>query len=191
VVTTLAFAVLVAGCTATTTIETNWSDARYMEGRIGKILVLGLSPHSGIRESFENSMKRELIAHGVEAVASLDLLFHEEEVTRELLEEVIQDTDIDGVLVSRLIAHDLDITITPARDLWGYYNSTYVHVHSPGYLTMTEIVRVETSLYDADSAMLAWRGVSETFDPLDAEDVIKSLSSGLVEKLIEEGFLGR
>ena len=187
----LMFASLVAACATTTRIQTNWSDTRYTSGGMGKVLVLGLDTRIGVRESFENSMKRELIAGGIDAIASLDLLFHEEEVTRELLEEVFADSQIDGVIVSRLIGRGMEITITPGVDLWGYYGSTYVHAYRPGYITMTDVVSVETSLFDVKSAMLVWSGVSETFDPLNAEDGIKSLSKGLVKTLLEDGFLGQ
>jgi hypothetical protein len=182
---------LLMACGTTTNIKTNWSDTRYTAHGMGKILVLGLDARVGIRESFENSMKRELIAGGVDAIASLDLLFHEEEVTRELLQEAFADSQIDGVIVSRLIGRGMQITITPGMDLWGYYGSTYSHAYSPGYITMTDVVSVETSLFDVESKMLVWSGVSETFDPLNPEDGIESLSKGLVTKLLEDGFLGQ
>lgn len=76
----LTLVTLVMACATTTRIQTNWSDTRYTSGGMGKVLVLGLDARMGVRESFENSMKRELIAGVVDAIASLDLLFHEEEV---------------------------------------------------------------------------------------------------------------
>jgi len=53
----------------------------------------------------------------------------------------------------------------------------------------TEIVRLESRLWNAASSELAWGIVSETFDPKSDDDAISSVTKKLVQKLVADGLI--
>ena len=106
------------------------------------------------------------------------------------------------MIVSRLLEVKEEITVVPPSTTvvpsygygygygyHGYYGRGYDVVHSPGYTKTTEIVSLETKLWNAADSQLAWGITSETFDPTSTDDAISSVTKKLVSKLSEDGLL--
>ena len=74
---------------------------------------------------------------------------------------------------------------------YGYYGRNYDVIHTPGYTRTTEVVRLETRLWNAANSELAWGITSETFNPKSTDDAIGSVTKKLVKKLSDDGLLAK
>lgn len=185
---------------ATTTFTHTWlnSSAERADNSFGKILVLGMSVEPSVRRTFEFSLRQQLLEHGVDAMSTLEIVGHNQEVSRETFDMLFGDRDIDAVIVSRLVGvetdyrYETDYTYAPYdyyHTFGDYYHTSYPTVYSQTYITAEQRVIVETNLYDTKDGKLVWSGTSETLEQDSAMDVIDSLNKALIKELISEGLI--
>jgi hypothetical protein len=196
---TVLFAGLLAlglvGCASTGMVH-SWKDPNYSGGPMSKVLVIGVAASDANRRIFEDRFKMDLATEKVEAISSYTVLPAsqlEEEAVRSKLTELT----VDGVIISRVVDSKTVETIYPPEttymggayypgyygSYYGYYSNAYSYYTSPGYVTTTEYVYVETNLYDAKTGNLVWTGLSETaMDPGRADQLI----DGVVNMLMSE-----
>ena len=67
---TIAVALSVAGCAASTKIVNQWTSPDYTSPRFKKIMVIGVTKQPSIRRTFEDEFVTKLKAAGVEALPS-------------------------------------------------------------------------------------------------------------------------
>ena len=65
----------------------------------------------------------------------------------------------------------------------GYYDWAGAAVYAPGYLQTDTIVHVVSNLYSLNQNKLIWSGVSQTFDPANAKDVMKDVSKAVAKSM--------
>ena len=187
-------------CGTKTRVASQWLSPDYKGGPMHKILVVAVSDTSLGRRTYEDRFAEALAEGGAEAVSSYNLLPSSDRLTRAELEGVVSRHGFDGVIVSRLLEVREETTVVPPSTqvvpsygygygYYGYYGGGYDVVHSPGYTRTTEIVRLETKLWNAANSELAWGITSETFDPTSTDDAISSVTKKLVWKLSEDGLL--
>lgn len=186
---------------ATTKFKGSWMDETIPSEDLvfDKILVLGLSIEPSVRRTFEFSLRQELINHGVDAISTLEVVGHNQEISRDTFEALFGDRDIDAVIVSRLVGVETDyryetnyvyaVPHSYYNGFWGYYNTSYGNVYSQGYLTSEEWVIIETNLYETKTGKLVWSGTSETAEQSTAMDVIESLNKALIKELASKGLI--
>lgn len=202
---------LLVACTSTkTTLDITWDDKNYDAAQIQKILIIGLSDDEVVRRAFEEGMKKELLKTGVAVIAGINDLSDSDRKNLKALKKHFKNQGVDAVLVSRLVAVDHKSQYIPGRydymrtdsgfngpygsygyygNFYGYYYPSYREVYTPGYLKTTEIVRIETNVYETQQNKLIWSAVSKTFDPDSTTDTLNSLNKAISAKLVEDGFL--
>jgi hypothetical protein len=191
---------LLIGCGTKTRVSSQWKSPDYTGGPMHKILVVGVAETPLGRRSYEDRFADALRARGAEAVSSYQLLPTNDRLTKAELEATVRRGGFDGVIVSRLleVAEETEYIppstyVTPSYGsrygYYGYYGRNYDVVHTPGYTRTTEVVRLETRLWNAANSQLAWGVTSETFDPTSTDDAIASVTKKLVEKLHTDGLL--
>jgi hypothetical protein len=76
---------------------------------------------------------------------------------------------------------------------YGYYGTVYRQVYTPDYLREDTTVRIETNFYSVTppNEDLVWIGVSDSFNPKNAEKVIAGLVKLVVKQLEKEGVLSK
>ena len=189
-----------ASCATKTRVSSQWLSPDYTGGPMHKFLVVAVSDTSLGRRTYEDRFSGALRASGAEAVSSYKLLPTDDRLTKVELERVVRRDGFDGVIVSRLLEVREETTVVPPSTTvvpsygygygyHGYYGRGYDVVHSPGYTKTTEIVSLETKLWNAADSQLAWGITSETFDPTSTDDAISSVTKKLVSKLSEDGLL--
>jgi len=165
-----------------------------------KILVVGIAETSLGRRAYEGRFAEALAGAGAEAVPSYQLLPSSDRLTKEEIDRVVRSEGFDGVIVTRLLGVEEKTTYVPPSSYvvpsygygyYGYYGRSYDVVNTPGYTKSTEIVRLESRLWNAADAKLAWGIVSETFDPKSDDDAMASVTKKLVQKLADDGLLAR
>ena len=190
----------VVSCATKTRVSSQWLSPDYTGGPMHKFLVVAVSDTPLGRRTYEDRFTGALRASGAEAVSSYKLLPTDDRLTKAELEGVVRRDGFDGVIVSRLLEVREETTVVPPSTTvvpsygygygyHGYYGRGYDVVHSPGYTKTTEIVSLETKLWNAADSQLAWGITSETFDPTSTDDAISSVTKKLVSKLSEDGLL--
>jgi len=190
-----------AACGATTNLTGMWEEPGLAPGAFKKVLIIGLSENEGKRRAFESEMQKQFEAKGVQSVASVQYMPLNVEMNAETLKQYFGDMGIDAVLVSRLVGVDQKTEYSPGytyavpsgyyNGFYGYYNTSWGVVSSPGYLSTYEVANIETNLYRVSDTKLVWSGVSETFDYADAMDGIRSFSATVVPQLVKKDLFAR
>jgi hypothetical protein len=170
-----------------------------------KILVIAITDTQLGRVTWEDRFSSLLNTQQVEAVPSYKLFPTEEKIAEEELRKTVRKQGFDGVIATRLIEVAEKKTVVPPstytvpsrsyggyggyRGYGGYYGRSYDVVHSPGYTKITEIVRLETRLWEAKGAELVWGMTSETFDPRSTDDAISSVTKTITSQLAKDGMV--
>jgi hypothetical protein len=166
---------LLASC-ASTTMVNSWADPAYADGKLGKVLIIGVAKNAALRRQFEDSFVRSLQSKKVPATSSYQALPDPAEINVASLEPIVRDQGITHVLVTRFVDRKTVTSYVPPSvttyapaypayyhgGWYGYYGASYSTVVSPGYTYETEYVHLETNVYDVASNKLIWSGVTET-----------------------------
>ena len=141
------------------------------------------------RELVEGMFVAGLDARGNNAVASYKIIPIDQLPDRDIVESKIQGTGADAVLVSRLVDQKKMETYDPGviyaipdvyYDWWGYYD--YVMV-TPGYTDETQVLIIETNLYDIKTEKLVWSARSETEVTEGDQQLIKTFVKIVIDRL--------
>lgn len=186
-----------------TKLVMSWKNPKYSDQHFRRILVIGMSENPTVRADFEDALSTKITRDGFEAVPGNTILLRpgSPNVDLNYLKGQIHDHKIDAVIVARLVKVDQTTTYVPGqsyavpyayyRGFYGYYGTVYQQVYSPGYLREDTTVRIETNLYDVTppNEELAWTGVSDSFNPKNADKVIAGLVKLVVKRLEKEAIL--
>lgn len=166
-----------------------------------RVLVIGMSNDPAVRSDFEDAMANALKAVGVHAIPGHNILLWTKSTRADpnYLKEQIKEHTIDAVVVSRLVSVKNDVTYIPGQaytvpypyynSFYGYYGAIYPRVYAPDYLREDKTVRVETNLYGTSTPQgeFVWTGISETFNPRNADKAINAVVQVVVQALQKEG----
>ena len=198
---TAVFLTLAIACGARTSLSTVWK-APAARAPVTRILVIAIADNPISKRSFEDTFAAELNSRGAEAAPSYLVLPADERLNEEMVREVVRQRDIEAVAITRLLKVDEEQQYVPPRTdyargpyyhggLYGYYGSAYDVVHTPGYWRTVTIVRLETRLYDAQTADLIWAAESDTFDPTSTADTIQSVTKAVSKRIAADGLISK
>lgn len=192
---------------ATTNFSQSYRNPGYEETVFKNLLVIGIAQDEESRRKFESALVSAIGTEGGTAVASIDVLPHDEQLTEDELYAAIQAGGFDGVLLTRLLSVDKDTSYTPPKKYnnpkttyypggynygfgyggyYGFYGTTYAEVREPGYFDTSTTLKVETNLYSVATNELVWTGQSKTVDPDSIEDARASITEAVAKKLKAE-----
>ncbi len=168
------------------------------------LLIIGIGESEQNRRAYESYFVEELRDNAIEAEASYKLIKSNEKIDRDTVSKAIKGLDIDGVIVTHMVAIDEETVYRPSTGymyggayggyyrgghyggLYSYYPHVNSYVHNPGYYTTHETYTLETSLYDVASEELVWTARSRTFSPESVDDVIVDLTKLLIKDLADK-----
>ena len=197
---------VVLGCGGSVSLVNVWTDPGYHGNNIDNILVVGMAPREQTRSIFEYQLTNVFKTNGVNAMASLDAMPKDVEISKEAFTKYFKDHDLDAVLITGLLRADTSQTYVPGysyyvpghsyayssgyhRDYWGYYHSHWRMYHEPGYYKETRKYMIESTLYETTKGNIIWRGISKTVNPDNIMIVIEDLSKTLVKRLGKDGLV--
>jgi hypothetical protein len=195
-----------AGCGGpSTSLTGQWANPDYKKKEeIDNIFVIGVAPKSEAnRQMFESELSSELQSKGVNAIPSLSVMAFSDSVSKEKVEQICKEKDLDAILITRLVDTKKEenyvpsttyVTGSPYYGSWyGYYGYGYNYGYSvsttPGYTYTDTIVILESNLYSVKDGTLVWAGTSQTFNPNSAQDVIDPLTKLIVQSLLQNGIV--
>ncbi len=185
-------------CGTSTKLTAHWGDKEYEKGTIKRVLILGITKRESIRRIFEEDMVEKLEYYGIEGSPSSELFPIGEKLDTTSFRLHFKNEGFDAVLTSQLVSSDKETRYEPGygysgysgynRGFYGNYGYSYNNMYSPGYSYTTTTIKIETHLYDTKTEKLIWSGISETFDPNNEMDAIRSLNKTLSSVLNKQGY---
>ena len=177
---------------ATTRIETQWKDpaATAQDFAFQRVIAIAQVEDGTTRRVAEDELVRVLVAgprakaRGMQAAPAYPLIASEELDDVAAMRANVEAGGFDGAVVMRLISSEERVTYVPGRyeTMWGRVVS-----YDPGYTTVDQIVRVETSLYSIAQQKRLWSGVTRSFNPKDLPDLVDEVARAIGKELEAQG----
>jgi len=192
--------ILVASCAATKMVH-SWSAPGFNKESVKKVLVLGVSPNTALRRTYEDTFSVQLEKQGYQAVSGYLWIPDATNLDRDAIFARIRAEHVTHVLVTRLVktkevaTYHAPTTVSVGYGGYGpgyygswssYYTVGYGAVMDPGYTTVNDVVTLETNFYDAskEKDALVWSGESETWtDQAQSGSKINSVISAIVYQM--------
>ena len=185
---------------ANTKLSQSWVEPGN-EKSFNDILIIGIGESQQNRRAYESYFVEELNTQGIESVASYKIIRQNEDIDRNTVVKAIDGLNIDGVIVTHMVAVDEETVYRSSMNYMpmygaGYYGSMYSYyphvnsyVHQPGYYTTHETYTLETNLYDVETEEMVWSARSRTFSPESVDEVIVDLTRLLIADLKDKGLI--
>jgi len=206
----IALAILVLpflSCSSTRFID-SWKSDEIGSFTPDKLLVVGMTENLTARRIFEENLKLEFKARGINAYESsgvLDQSFTETRRTEEEIEAMSADLlakGFDAVIISAVIGVDEKTNYSPGYYDVGYrwyrfgrYYYRYQDIYyNPGYYDDYRVYHVETSIYNlrAEAAKaLVWVGTFDIVDPHGIRGTVEGYVGRIVKQLESEQLISR
>jgi hypothetical protein len=175
-----------AACAGTSIVD-SWKAPEAGPLRFNKVLALAIVKNDSIRRRAEDALQGSL--RSVQAVQSYKLFDAAELADRERLKAQLRLDGFDGVIALRLDGSRQELSYTtaavPLQDFWGYYGAAY----PPTEMNVDTIARVEIKIYSLNDDKLVWAGVSETFNPKDAGQLVADIVAAAGQELRRQGLI--
>lgn len=183
---------LLSGCASTKTVSV-WKDDAFTGPPFENLLVIGVSEDNSDRNTFESEFAKSVAANGRSATPSAQLLKGPEKLTKEAVDEVLNNGDFDAVLVTRVVGvGERASYVNPEpyyRTYNGYYSTVYDYAYQPGYYHQYSVYHLETNIYDAQSKQLVWTMRSDAVAPKSVAKVVGTLSAQIINQLKQDGVI--
>ena len=191
-------ALVVGGCSGSSEANLiSWKDPSAAPGSLKKVFVVTVHDEIYFKAKFERNMQAFLKPHGVEAVASVDVVKTNEKMTRDFLERLVAGGGYDAVIVSRVTAATEDVTIaSPSysvdqaqmKGFYAMYDVAYTASLNPSEIR-TSRVSIETVVYGVAQDKRLWVGHSNAMRYQEAPELIDDVSAAVASKLAADGLL--
>ncbi|MBF5043103.1 hypothetical protein FGE12_11955 [Aggregicoccus sp. 17bor-14] len=193
----LLVALLGSGC-ASTQLKGVWK-APDPGPKVSRVLVIALTRSETGRRTVERQFASRLQAAKAQPFES-NRFESGQPLDRAKVEELVKRENFDSVLLVRLVDVHQEEHYVPGGyagyygpaggGFYGYYGYAYPMAYSPGYVSQSTTVQVETQLYRTQGqGQLVWSTVSETLDPSNVESAASGIANAVVERLHEDKLL--
>jgi hypothetical protein len=198
--------IFLAGC-STTRITSSWKATDVsVSNNFKKILVVGLMNDKDrrIREHMESHLVGDLIDLGYDAASSVEEYGPKyfDKMTEEDILKKLHNSNIDAIITISLLDKSKEKSYIPAtvsyqpfamryNRFFGYYQTYYDRIYTPGYYTIDTKYFFESNLYDLKGTDkdLLYAAQSEAFDPSNVNDMAHSYGKMIVKDLRRKGVL--
>jgi len=215
-------AVMLAACVANrTTIQSTWTDEEYRGAPLDRVAVVAMFETRADSLAFERDAATYLATEGVETVPAHEILApaDAQRLGEAEVRERLADTDIDGILIFRLVAVDErreyqvptpyllngppdrsggDPSSVYSERSSGYYwfpgaspAGAPPSGNAQGYWTEQTFLIAETALFDNRHDRLVWTGRSETLDDTRFERTSESIVRSVARRLLATDLIDR
>jgi hypothetical protein len=183
----LVFAATVPACSSTQLVAA-WRDPTVSRVRFNR--VIAIAPHSdpAIRRSIEEKLAQEL-RPGTEVVPSYRLFPEEQLHDQQALYKRIGELGFDGAVVFRIVAVEREQVWVPGMYQGSFYAYGGWPIYSPGYVSTTNIVRVDTNIYSVTDQKLVWASTSRTFEPRTVDKLVEKVVKKVAKEMRKEGLV--
>jgi hypothetical protein len=186
-------------CGGSTSVKADWVDDTYVGRQLDEVLVVGVSVNPDIRARFENDVATRLGDRGVKAFPSHAVLPPHHELTEEVVDAEMRERGIDAVIVTKLVETKTETEVIPGgtevrpeqfyNSMYNYYFTVYEEVHVPDTVKETEVIVLESKLFDAPSDKMVWSTLTEVRNPRRDGSAIPEIATAITESLARNGLI--
>jgi hypothetical protein len=170
------------------------SDAGSVSFAGKKVAALVISQDDSLRVPGEEALAKELIARGLQSVATYRIAPKEELQSGDRAKVWFEKANVEGVVAMRPVSSEKRTTYNPGTwtnpyysTFWGYYGYGWGSLYIPGSVERDTVVVVETTIYSVPRNQLLWAAVSETKNPKTLQRFIEELVKESVKELHKQG----
>ena len=166
-------------------IEDRWQQATPPPEPYGTVFVIGVAESDDLRRLFEDEFVRQLNGQGVRGTPGYSVM-PQREVTRDEVVKAVRASGADGVVVTRLLKREQRHKASFSPDGYSTHYSKAVGsvaTPTPPVVYRTEVVTLETRLFDAASERMVWVASTELFDPRATPSEVARLVRAIVKDL--------
>jgi hypothetical protein len=163
----------------------NWRNSTYTGPAYKKIMVVAMTKRDDLRQPIEDEFAKQLRSRGVEAVTCYECIPDPDKVTREELAKVSQGMGIEAYLIVRVLGVGIDVQTSRAESPSPMAASDNVDSMlsmrglgpEPSMSRRSEVVTLESRLYDGKTAEIVWRSTVNAVNPSPSEGQISKFVS--------------
>lgn len=190
---------LLAGCSTTNPIVSEWRNPGYSGANFKRIMVGGLGGATSVRRNFEDEFVAQLRAQGIDALPSYRTMPGDEEVDETKIKEAAQKAGADAAILARPIRVEEKTQFSPnyfPTPWFGFYGPHLGASWYGGYYGAPSSYRYneftsETTLYDLRKNEVVWSGTIKTTDSDDVNTAIKGYIAAVMRALDDKHLLGQ
>jgi len=181
---------VISAC-ATTKITESWVDPELKQS-YKRPLIIGISDSQQTRRVYENYFVAELKKKNISAIASYTMISSKQKLNRDTIENAIQDTDIDSVLVTYLVSADAETKLRDSPMTNTYSGDTENNmmsatlITSPGRYSEADIIVLKNDFYDTKSKSIIFSVQTRTVAAESIDEIIKDVTGLLITSLFDE-----
>jgi hypothetical protein len=170
------------------------SDAGSVSFAGKKVAALVISHDDSLRVPGEEALAKELIARGMQSVATYRIAPKEELQSADRAKPWFERAGVEGVVALRPVgresraSHTSGMWANPSYStFWSYYGYGWGSVYIPGSVSRDTVVVVETTIYSVPRNQLLWAAVSETKDSKSLPAFVQDLVKASVKEMQKQG----
>ena len=190
--TVIAAATIAAAITFTSTFKSLDAGSVSFAGK--KVAALVISNDTSLRVAGEESLVRELNAHGMQAVATYRIAPKEELRSADRAKVWFEKSGVEGVVALRPVGsekrlnYNSSLWMSPSYNtFWGYYGYGWNSVYVVGSVDRDTVITVESLIFSVSRNQLVWAAVSETTNPKTLQKFVQDLVKQSVKELEKQG----
>lgn len=184
------FALAALASCASTSLVSSQKNPAYTGSALTRVMVVGVTSDSRVRQAFEDEFVAKLKAAGITAVPSYPLLTDTASTDRAQLRKAVESAGMDGVLAARLVRVEADETSLQAFNFqdrsvgfYSYYASDSAGSFDPTLGGQSNNITIHFDLYSVAGSQLVWAGDAATFPSTDVRQVAAGLAYTLIPTL--------
>jgi len=192
----LIIAMIIFACSPSTELTDIYVDETFSGKEIKKILVLGMAKDEWKRKVYENEFRSQLLNHNVEVLLAWQELPKGEQLNRETFEKYFREKNVDAILAAIEGGESADKTLYGGSGsshvyvgFYGFYASTASFYYNSEFLAEEKIVHMRTNLYETTDGKIIWSAKSQSYEPKNTGDVVKTVSNKVVNEISRMGYI--
>jgi hypothetical protein len=186
---------ILISCSPSSQFTNLYIDDAYKGMQFKKVLVVGMAKEDWERKVYENEFRKDLMTHNVEVLTAWQELPKGETISKDVFYKYFSDKNIDAVFVVMAAGSKTEETMTSGGSsnvyvgFYGFYVSSAQYFYSPVTTSEETIVYMKTNIYETSKGTLIWSVKSQSFEPQNTGDVIKTVSYNIVNELAQQGYI--
>jgi hypothetical protein len=191
---------LLTACASTSFVST-WKapDAQGVDPAGKKVAAVYMTTNESDRRAAEDVLAQKLTEHGAQGVASYKLVETSVATDVERTKKQLAEGGVDGVVIMRVLGEKERTRVTYTGAPWGYapyyrgfssyWGFGWGAPYSPGEVTTTTVLSIETLVYSLTRDELLWAGTSRTTDPGKISKLVDEIADSAAKEMTKQGVL--
>ena len=186
---------ILAGC-ASVRLADSWKEPSFAGPAPRNVLVVGVAASAANRQILEDSLATGLRSAGLQAVASYTLTPAGGVVVRDQVKEAVGKAGADAVIVTRVLRAETRTQVVSNNAAspyaGGYYGSGLygwwgVSTAMPAAVLESDVLVLETTLWQVTTEKVVWGATSEVFEPGAVLKSSTDLTQALIARMRSDG----